>query len=105
MDYLYQTLALPELSVPFPFFDKLLMGSPFADFPFFHDNDLVAFDDCRKPVSYDYCGYVAAQLVYRIMDGPFGNTVQTARRFVENEDLRMIQNSPGQGYPLPLTTG
>jgi len=69
-----------------------------------HNADFVAVSDSAKSMRDDDDRHrsVGYHGINGLLHGPFGLRVQSARRFVEKEDLGLSYQSPGDRYPLLL---
>ena len=54
----------------------------------------------REAVRNDKCGAVFTQAVERAFDLRFCFAIERARRFIQNEDRRILENGPGNRKPL-----
>ena len=79
------------------------MASPFDNFSVFQNKDLVCVADGGKPVGDDKTGAVSHEPIQSFLDEAFGGVVHTGRRFVEDEDGRVLEQSPGDGEALFFT--
>ena len=67
--------------------------------------DAVGGPDGGEPVGDDQGGAAPAQLVEGMLDPGFRDAVQGGGGLVQNEDGRIFQKNPGNGYPLLLAPG
>src|SRR5262249_18307413 len=69
------------------------------------DHDPVRFAKRRKSMgNRDGCA-AARESAERLLDRLLALGVDVARRFVEHEDRRIVENGTGNRHPLALTTG
>src|SRR5438309_8240469 len=95
-------LALPQLGVEAAFVEELIMGAALDDLPLVEHDDLVGFDDGRKPVGDHDRRPAFGDLVERFLDGLLSAAVERAGRFVEHEDRRVLEQRAGDRDPLLL---
>ena len=81
---------------------QLRMRAPLRDATPVDDHDLVRLDDRRQPVGDHQACAVAHQRLQGRLHQRFVGRVQGARRFVQDEDARVLQDGPGDGQPLTL---
>ena len=86
------------------FFHQLGMCSCLNNSAFIHYNNKVSMKYCGKPVSYHNRCPVLHKFNNCILYESFRFSVKGRRGFIKNKDGRICHNSPGNTYPLPLSS-
>ena len=81
------------------------MGALFDDVAFAHDEDEVCVADGGQPVGDDEACASLHQVIHRLLDQDFCPCVYGAGRLVEDQDLRIGENSPCDRQELLLPLG
>ena len=81
------------------------MGTAFFDDAVIQDKDLVGILDGRQAVSDDEGGTADHELVERILHDLLAFRIECGGRFVQDEDLRILQDRSCDGDALTLTAG
>ena len=76
-----------------------------GDLAVVQDDDLVGVPDGADALGHDDPGGVLAGLVQGAAEDPVGLIVQGGEGVVEEEDLRLPGDGPGDGEPLLLPAG
>ena len=87
-------------AVPDQLFVRTIFNHPAA----FDGDDAIRHAQGGEPVRDDKHGPRARYLRHILLDDVFALVVERARRFVENEDARVGDQSAGDGDPLPLSS-
>ncbi len=85
--------------------DKLGMAAALDDLAVIQHQDFVGIHHRGKPVRDDQRGAVPGDLAQRALDFAFGAGVQRGRRFVQQQDRRVLQDGAGDGDALLLAAG
>ena len=88
--------------------EQLLGGAVFGDLAQVHDGDSIAHQSHHAEVVADEeIGETAflLQFVQEVEDLRLHRHVEGAGRLVEDDELRIERQGPGDGDPLPLTSG
>ena len=96
------------LSDPERFIDTALSAqlhgrSIFNDLPVVQHDDAVEIGHRRQPVRHHQHGSAVHQFGECCLNHRFGMRVQCGRRFVKNQDRRILEKDPGQPQSLALT--
>ena len=86
-------------------FQKLLMVPRFHHPPVVHDHDHVRVLDGGKPVGDNEAGTVFHKPDQGVLDALLGTGIHRGGGFIQNEDLGIGQNGPGNVQQLPLAVG
>ena len=95
-------LQAPKLVVLALLCQQLFVGAPLHDLAVIHDQDEVTIPDGREAVGDDQHRAVCKLVVDHIKDGILCAKVQTAGGFVQNIEVRILQEGPGQSQTLLL---
>ena len=76
------------------------MRSALDDPAVIENQDLVRAHDRRKPVRDHDAGAMRHQMLERLLDQPFGRRVDARRRFIQNQNRRILQERPRDREPL-----
>jgi hypothetical protein len=82
--------------------EELLMGATLDDAPLVDHDDQIRLADRRQPVRDDQAGAIGQQRFERGLDQLLVVTVERARRLVEDEDARVLEERARDREPLPL---
>ena len=85
--------------------EQLGVGSLLDDASLVHDHDRIGLLDGRQAVGNDQRGAVGHDVIERILDVALGLGVECRRRFVENEDRRVLEDRSRNRQALPLAAG
>lgn len=96
-------LQAPELIILALLFQQLFVGAALYDLAVVHDQDEVTITDGGEAVGDDQHRAVCKLVVDHIKDGILCAKVQTAGGFVQNIEVRILQEGPGQCKALLLT--
>lgn len=110
MAVVVEPLHLPfdEVLVGGVVLEELVVGADFDDLAVLEYDDSVAVDDGAESVGDDDDGDVAVvggELVDLLLDEVLALAVEGAGGFVEDEDLGLLDQGPGDGDPLLLPSG
>ncbi len=83
---------------------QLLVCAPFYDSALVEHQDSVGMAHCAQAVGNHQAGAILHQLVQRFLDQQLGARVDGARRFVEDEDARVLEDHPSDGQQLAVTS-
>ena len=78
------------------------MGALFYDIAFFHHEDDVSIFYRRKTMGDDKTGPSFHQCIHRLLDAGFGSRIYGTGGFVQDHDLVVCQDRPGDGQKLFL---
>ena len=84
---------------------QFFMCAALDNLPVADHEDLVRREDRAQPVGDQDARPLLDQRVDRRLDGRLGDGIQRARRLVEDQQRRVLQQRPGDGDPLLLTAG
>ena len=77
----------------------------FYDIAFFHHEDDVSIFYRRKTMGDDKTGPSFHQCIHRLLNAGFGSRIYGTGGFVQNHDLVVCQDRPGDGQKLLLAFG
>src|SRR6476661_5857616 len=98
-------LAVPQLGIKTAAIEQLLMRAAFRDAAVVEHDDLVRVDDRREPVRNHDGRPALGYLLERILDRLFGAAVERARRFIQHQDRRILEQCPRNCHALLLAAG
>ena len=81
------------------------MGAEGSEMAAVEEQNLVAVGDGAQSVRDDDDGASGKQAGHGLLDLPFGEGVEGAGRFIEEENRRIFQEDARNGQPLFLPTG
>jgi len=81
---------------------QLLMITGFDQLPLIENEDQVTVPDRRQTMGDDHRRSSLFDRLHVLLDDFFRLVIQGRRRFVENQQARVGDQSPGNGDPLPL---
>jgi hypothetical protein len=81
------------------------MTPALGDFAVLQHHDPVCMEDGRKAVGNDEGCSVGHQVVEGVLDHLLAFRIEGACGFIEDKDRGILQDRPGNAYPLPLSTG
>ena len=84
---------------------KLLVISLFQDLSFGEHDDVVRVLDRGETMGHDEHGSDVSHFLQGILDQKLGLRVYIGRGLVKDHDLRLMDDGPGEGKKLPLTSG
>ena len=79
---------------------QTFVGAPLGDTVFGDDDDLIRVSNGGQTVGDGDGRSVSGQLFKTLLDPAFALIVQSAGGLVKNQDRRILQEYPGNGYPL-----
>ncbi len=97
-------LRVEQLAVHAVLCKQLLMRALFSNHAVLHDQNLVGFENRRKSMRDDDARPPDHELFKRLLNRMFGNRVERARSFVENQNLRVLQDDARKRQALLLAT-
>ena len=86
-------------------FDQFIMGAALNNFAGFDNQNLVCLADSTEPVRDHKSRPAFHQACEALLDKQFAFGIQIGSRFVQNEDLRVCQQSSRNGNTLALPAG
>ena len=89
-------LQVPELVIFALLCQQLVMGTALHDLAVIHDQDQVTVSDGGKAMCHDQHRTVSQLVIDHIKDGILCAKVQTAGGFVQDIEVRILQEGPGQ---------
>ena len=78
------------------------VGSVLDDRPVMEDDDAVEVGKCRQAMRDHHHGLVLHQGTQAVLDVPLGDRIERAGRLVEQQDRRVLEDSPRECDALPL---
>ena len=81
------------------------MGAGLNDLPLIHHDDHIGIHNRRKTVRYHKTGTAFSEFVERSLNVFLAFGIESAGRFVKQENRSVLQKSPGDGNTLPLASG
>ena len=97
-------LRVKQLAVHAILFKQLLMRALLSNHAVLHDQYLVGFENRRKPMCDDDARPPNHEPLKRLLNRMFGNRVERTRSFVENQNLRVLQDDARKRQALLLAT-
>ena len=98
-------LQLVEPRVQAAVSQQLVVIALFPDLAVVDDENAIGVLDRRQPVGDDQRSAIFQELVERLLNQRFGLGIHRARRFIENEYLRIESQGPGERQELALALG
>ena len=87
------------------FCQQFIMGPLFDDAAVVDDDDVVGIADRAQAVGDDDGRAAFHEAVQGSLDDLFAFRIESRRRFIEDEDARVLEDGPGNGDALALAAG
>ena len=95
-------LAVVQICIETAFLHQFLVRSALNDIAVFHDENAIGIPDGRETVGYHKAGTSLGERIHRFLYLLFGSGIDTARRFVQYDERRILDHGARNGEKLLL---